>query len=230
MTAQVLKLANSARYGLSGRVRDVTFAVTVVGFSAVQSMAASFAAGAAEADVPDGFWDRAAVSATAGSLVAPRIGAPRPDGFNAGLLHELGDFLLLRRDAAAHARVHGDARAWDCRARAQAERDAFGTDHGAVLAEALGAWLLPAELVAAHAAHCDADGGGAALARALVGGQAVAGLATLADDDLERAADLRARLAGPLAVAGIDGGLAWALSRQAHQEAAVLGRCLAVAA
>ena len=39
LTARVLKLANSAYYGLSGRVANVGFAVTVIGFPTVRAMA-----------------------------------------------------------------------------------------------------------------------------------------------------------------------------------------------
>src|SRR5256885_17013670 len=40
LTARVLRLANSAYYGLSRRVADVSFAVTGVGFPTVRDMAA----------------------------------------------------------------------------------------------------------------------------------------------------------------------------------------------
>src|SRR5581483_336756 len=57
LTARVLRLANSAYYGLSRRVADVAFAVTVVGFPTVRAMAAVHASGLFEPGehaVPDG--------------------------------------------------------------------------------------------------------------------------------------------------------------------------------
>src|SRR3954454_19569323 len=58
LTTRVMRMANSAFYGLSGRVRSCAFAVTVLGFSTVRSVAAATAAGALEEDVtlPPGFW------------------------------------------------------------------------------------------------------------------------------------------------------------------------------
>ena len=50
LTAQVMRMANSAYYGLSGRVRSCEFAVTLLGFATIRSLAAAFAAGAIGAE------------------------------------------------------------------------------------------------------------------------------------------------------------------------------------
>lgn len=230
MTAQVLRLANSAYYGMAGRVRGIPFAVTVIGFSAVRGMAATYAAGAAGPDVPRGFWERAAASAASSSVVAARVGASRPDGFTVGLLHELGDFLLYRRDPQAHARIHDGITAWDCRTRCRAERELFGTDHGEVLGASLREWFFPEDLVDAYITHGDATRAAAPLARTLVGGQALASLTSLDDSERMWVTELVERLAERLEVGEVEADQAWTLSRHARLEADSLVPCLALTA
>src|SRR5919197_4470276 len=57
LTTRIMHLANSAYYGLSGRVPSGAFAITVLGFSAVRTLAAAAAAGALDRQgaVPEGF-------------------------------------------------------------------------------------------------------------------------------------------------------------------------------
>ena len=232
LTAQVLKLANSAYYGLSGRVSAVSFAVTVVGFVSVRSVAAAFAAGALGdgADVPAGFWERAAASATACSLVAGRLGAQRPDGFSIGLLHELGDFLLYRESPETHREVHGRAAAWDCRRRCRVERELFGFDHGQVLARNLEAWMFPEEFVSAIDVHAETTRMGVPLARSIVAGQAVSALALLADEERRWSGDLVGKLTTRFEIGNVDPGQAWTLSRKAREEAELLAASFVMAA
>jgi HD-like signal output (HDOD) protein len=228
ITAQVIRLANSAYYGLSGRVGTVPFAVTVVGFVSIRSIVAAFAAGALGSDtpVPEGFWERAAASAAASSLVASRVGASRADAFSLGLLHELGDFLLYRASPEAHAEVDEGAAHWDCRRRCRLERALFGVDHGQALARCLESWLFPTTFVEAIEAHADTSRVGNPLARALVSGQAIAALSLRADHDRHSSADLLGRLTSRLEIGDVELGQAWPLSRQARADAEALSATL----
>jgi HD-like signal output (HDOD) protein len=221
ITGQVIRLANSAYYGLSGRVGTLPFAVTVIGFLSIRSVVAAFAAGALGSDVPvpDGFWDRAAASASACSLVAPRVGSQPADAFSMGLLHELGDFLLFKASSEAYAELHESAEHWDCRRRCRVERALFGIDHGQALAHCLEAWLFPEEFVEALDGHAEATRVGAPLGRTITGGQALAALALRGDDERRASSDLLGKLTSRLEVGGIDPAGAWSLSRQARSDA-----------
>jgi HD-like signal output (HDOD) protein len=229
ISAQVIKLANSAYYGLSGRVGTLPFAVTVVGFLSIRSVVAAFAAGAlgGEVPVPDGFWARAASSASSASLVAPRVGAARADAFSMGLLHELGDFLLHRASPEAHAEVHQSAEHWDCRRRCRVERQLFGIDHGQALARCLESWRFPEEFVEALDGHAEATRVGPPLCRALTGGQALAALALRRDDERRASTELVSSLTSRLEIGGLDVAGAWQLSRQAKQDADTLAASFA---
>ncbi len=151
---QVMRLANSAFYGMSGRVSNTGFAVTVIGFSAIRSLAAVTATGLDRADrpKPDGFWFHAAATAAGCSVVAPRFGLAKGDAFAAGLLHDLGIALLHGYDTTAHQgllALHGaDGVALDA-----AELEAFGMGHSAAAARVLSAWRFPKTFVEAVAVH-----------------------------------------------------------------------------
>jgi HD-like signal output (HDOD) protein len=229
ITAQVIRLANSAYYGLSGRVGTVPFAVTVVGFVSIRSVVAAFAAGAlgGDAPVPDGFWQRAAASASASSLIAPRVGAGRADAFSLGLLHELGDFLLYRASPDAYAEVRAAADHWDCRRRCRVERALFGIDHGQALARCLDTWLFPEEFVQAIESHAETTRVGQPLPRALVGGQALGALALKRDDERRAASAMLGSLTSRLEIGGVELSQAWGLSRQARLDAETLAASFA---
>ncbi len=152
LTTRVMKLANSAYFGLGGRVRTVAFAVTVVGFSAIRAMAASAAAGLATDDLlPADFWPRSKAAAVASSELAPLFSVPAPDAFCLGLLSGLGQAILVRHDPEGYRALldRPEVAGMGRRALLDAEVEAFGFSHTAVSAAALSAWGFPAEFVRA---------------------------------------------------------------------------------
>lgn len=152
LTARILRVANSAYYGLSGRIGTPAFAVTVVGFATVRSLAALSASGlAGPGACPPEFWARAAAVASGSSLLARRVGADAPEAFCAGLLHDLGTALL---------RQHAPEQQEDILRRAQAgepllelEREAYGGNHASLCASVLGGWRFPDDLCEAIGKH-----------------------------------------------------------------------------
>jgi putative nucleotidyltransferase with HDIG domain len=156
LTARVLRLANSAYYGLSRRVADVTFAVTVVGFPTVRAMAAVHASGLFEGEhtVPDGYWEHSVATATLCSVLAPRAGVRPNQAFPLGLLHDLGSALLFRADPDRFEAVQAEAR--NDRPLRVAEKAAYGMAHDEAAARVFSAWRFPEtfiEAVADHHAH-----------------------------------------------------------------------------
>ncbi|WP_432484547.1 HDOD domain-containing protein [Kineococcus esterisolvens] len=162
LTAKVLRLANSAYFGLSGRVSAPAFAVTVVGFSTVRSLAVAAMAGLE--DVPEaleGFWERSVLTAVAAGEAAGRLGVKAPDAFSLGLLARLGQALLVRCDPVDYPALL--AGAGDREALLAAEVRRYGSGHTRVSAEALAAWSFPDDLPAALA-QVDAPGWASPLA------------------------------------------------------------------
>jgi len=218
LTARVLRLANSAYYGLSRRVADVAFAVTVVGFPTVRAMAAVHASGLFEPGehaVPDGYWEHSVATATLCSVLAPRAGVRPNQAFPLGLLHDLGSALLFRADPERFRAVQAEA--GGSRSLRAAEKAAYGMAHDEAAARVFSAWRFPEtfiEAVADHHAHPATLSEPHALL--LVAAEAVAARITRSGAELEHGpnAGLRAL--------GIDVTEALAIARQVEDDVAQL--------
>jgi len=177
LTAKVMKVANSAYYGLSGRVASATFAVTVLGFDTVRAIAAAIAAGLTgdSGTLPDGFWGHAASCAVACSLVSPRLSIRGPEGFSLGLLHDIGGALLHRSLGPLPVETPPEtANA----ARLAVEQQLWGIDHAEAASRVLAAWWFPQDLTRALAVHHAPPAEATTpLARALIAGEALAACA-----------------------------------------------------
>lgn len=186
LTARILQVANSAYYGMSGRIRTTSFAVTVVGFQTVRSLAALAAAGVSKDDaLPRGFWSRSAAAASGGALIAARAGAKAPDAFCVGMLHDLGTVLLWRRDPAVYDAMAAGKEG----TLVERETAVYGGNHATVCASVLGAWTVPDDLCTAIGRHHEPPSEAAApLRKALQAGIALGQLGLGDRDPLHRLA------------------------------------------
>lgn len=153
LTAKLLRLSNSAYYGLGGRVTSVPFAITVVGFETVRAIAVAAMTDLSHdpRQLPENFWSSAALTAVASGAVAGQVGARQPEAFCVGLLADLGAALLFRADPQAY----GQLPAAPVEARLAAERDLFGITHPRLGERVLEAWSLPKTLTSVIGAHHD---------------------------------------------------------------------------
>lgn len=102
ISARILRLANSAFYGLRYKVDSLRRAVVVIGFDAVRMLALATSVFDALsrkrqfAFAPEEFWLHALGAAKASQLLAKRVkGIESPEGcFTAGLLHDMGKYCL----------------------------------------------------------------------------------------------------------------------------------------
>ncbi len=127
LAARVLAVANSAAFGLSRQVTEIHQAVSLVGSNMAQTLAI-----AGSTDLLDGASglpharDHALHVACAARLLAARVGLSAPDAFAAGLLHDLGEILLWRRDPDVYRTAYAG---WaDIQEQLRGERGMFGTD------------------------------------------------------------------------------------------------------
>jgi HD-like signal output (HDOD) protein len=152
--AKVLRVANSSYYGLSGRVSTLPFAVSVVGFQTVRSLAVVAAAGLDDPNAtPPGFWEGSALAATAAEVFAPLLEADTGDAFSLGLLHTLGSALLHQHTPLGLVCLPQPE---DPAAFAAAELAAYGTTHEAIGARVLSLWHFPDRVCTLIARHHEA--------------------------------------------------------------------------
>jgi len=172
LAARVLRVANSSYYGLSGRVSTLPFAVSVVGFQAVRSLAVVAAAGLDDPrGAPPGFWRAASLAATAAEALAPLTAADTGDAFCVGLLHGIGAALLHQHQALDRICL---PEVDDVHELLRGEQDRYGISHDQIGGRALAAWHLPQRLCDLIATHHEPIGADASpLARTLAGARLV---------------------------------------------------------
>jgi len=145
LAGRVMKLANSAYFGMRGRVTSLQFAVTVVGFTTVRTMATvALTSIDDESRVPGNFWDVTTSLALGASTLAPRFGERPPDALCLGLLAQLGAALLHHNDPEGYAEIVAAHPTF--RARRAAESRRYGINSLWLTAVALEQWGFPAVL------------------------------------------------------------------------------------
>ena len=106
LASRVMKLANSAYFGMRGRVTSLQFAVTVVGFTTVRTMATVALTNLDdESRLPENFWDRTTSLALAASTLAPRFGERPRTRCASGLLAQIGAALLHHNDPVGYEEI-----------------------------------------------------------------------------------------------------------------------------
>lgn len=164
LTAELLRIVNSAFFGIAGGVRTAAHAVTVLGQRALRNLVLCIAI--RDALRPEampgfdvlGYWEDALRRAVAARRLAETLKIDKPDElFTAGLLQDFG--LLAMFYARPEQIPHWlDFRAADPEARYRLELRHFGITHDQVGSMLAQAWSLPDELSTAMAAHHAAPG------------------------------------------------------------------------
>ena len=159
LTANVLKLTNSAFFGLPTKVGSVKRAIMLLGLKKLkQLIMASCVSAVMDEDIPGydlpagELWRHSiAVSVAAEGLVRELDLEGGDDIFTAALLHDVGKLVLgqfIDDDYATLEAVAGDNVSFEI-----AEKEVLGTDHAEVGARILEQWSLPSELVHAVRWH-----------------------------------------------------------------------------
>jgi putative nucleotidyltransferase with HDIG domain len=193
LAARTLRLANSAFYGVPGRVGSIRDAVHLLGrrtlgsLLTVATVSRQFEAGTCPTFQFSGFWRHTLAVALASRGVALAQGGDEDQAFTVGLLHDIGRLALAahfpaQMGAAIQRSQEADA------GLTEIERQVLGTDHGEVGAQVAAQWHFPAEVVQAIAGHhapSAVAGGGASLADIVHVADAMAHALDLAGDPHE---------------------------------------------
>lgn len=159
MTANLLKVVNSAYFGLRQRVSDAAEAVAYLGVETLKSLALVHGVFQQAGRLPEGFsgsrlWAHCLQVGLACREVARLEKQSREvqaDAFTGGLLHDVG-LLILASGLPDRYGAVGDLLA-EGQDILSAEMQVLGVHHGEVGAHLLGMWGLPAPVVEAVAAH-----------------------------------------------------------------------------
>ncbi len=151
LSARVLKIVNSAYYGVRREVTSVSTAVGLLGFGAVKSIAIAasltrmFKAGA----VSGGFearelWKHSIAVATAARLIAQRTSDVEPsDAFLGGMMHDIGIVIELQACRDAFGEMIAAVAADPTLSFREAERHHIGCSHEEFGIALCVAWRFP---------------------------------------------------------------------------------------
>ncbi|MGZ4501976.1 MAG: HDOD domain-containing protein [Nocardioidaceae bacterium] len=146
LAGRVMKLANSAYFGMRGRVSSLQFAVTVVGFTTVRTVATVALTDLGdESRLPADFWAVSTSLAVATSRLAPNFGERPGDALCLGALTQLGSALLYHHDEAHYADLLATEVSFAGRRRRETER--YGMSSVQLTAVALEQWGFPQSMV-----------------------------------------------------------------------------------
>ncbi|WP_027185314.1 HDOD domain-containing protein [Desulfovibrio inopinatus] len=153
LTIKVLRLANSAFYGLQSEVNTVLRAVSILGLNEIRTLVLALGVSslARKAIFPDGFdlkqyWThQLSVAVIASELATRQPDLDADNLFTSGVLHDVGKIItaLHRSDdfAAIYHMVHDEAMSYP-----DAEDQYWGLEHGVIGSMVLKSWYLPEEL------------------------------------------------------------------------------------
>jgi HD-like signal output (HDOD) protein len=160
MTARILKIANSAMYACSRRIKTLTEAIVMLGFDSIRSLVVTSAArslysvGSARMGLKERLlWEHSVGCAFACRLlVIQRYPHLAEEAFLAGLMHDIGKLLLNLQVSAKFDEivqvVYNENRSFY-----ETERELLGFDHTHIGAMLVAKWKLPSlleEIIAEH--------------------------------------------------------------------------------
>jgi HD-like signal output (HDOD) protein len=167
MTAKLLKLVNSAFFGLYRQIADAREAVSYLGIDTLKSLVltlhvfSEFEETARKSVALGRLWIHSTQTAAAARVIAlaENAGARQvSEAFTAGLLHDCGKLVLAGNFGAQYGEVIRLASSQPL-SLVEAERQIFGANHAEVGGYLLGLWGLPVPIVEAIAHHHDPSHG-----------------------------------------------------------------------
>ena len=165
ISSKILKLANSALFGIPRQVKSVEEAVVLLGLNATRKAVLT-------ASISDAFkngrtgkginrkelWKHSIACALIAEFLASYFESDPDVSFLGGLIHDIGKIALDYCFPEYMEEVISNVKA-DRISIVQAERDLLGITHAGIGGILLNKWQFPEELVDAATAHHDFDGG-----------------------------------------------------------------------
>lgn len=161
LVARILGAANAAAQGGRQRIGSLMDAITLLGFDRVRQLVLMTALvrqfqPLAPGFDPTAFWRHSFAVAVCAGVLARETAFDEELAFNAGLLHDIGQLLIVVAFPREFEAVLARMEALDSDI-AEAEREVLGLDHGQVGSILAGCWRLPEAFVEAIDGHHQPD-------------------------------------------------------------------------
>lgn len=149
LTANLLRMANSAQFGLSRQVLSLDHAITMLGMSRIRSLALSTSISTAFPSVPGldrkAFWTYCMACAGYAQWLAGGAGLDPQQAWLAGMMMRLGEMLIGQRSPDALVEI--EAPTATAPARWAREHDLLGFDEAQVTAVLARYWNFPEAII-----------------------------------------------------------------------------------
>lgn len=155
LSAKVLRLANSARYGTGRKVASIDSAVVMLGFDSLRTLVVASGVTGAFRKVPHldmkEYWRETFLVASVCKSIAKHAGLDAETAFTCGLMHSVGEVLLYLADGETMSRI--DALVREGANRVDLERNQLGFDYAQVGEELAKRWNFPDRITHAVGQH-----------------------------------------------------------------------------
>lgn len=150
LVVRMLKIANSAYYGLSKEVDTITRAIAILGTNKIRDLVISTSASQAFDGIPNNlitmqdFWHHSLYCGLLAQILAKKSKKAHEESiFIAGLLHDIGQLLMFNQlPEKSHEAILLLMEGSEEMETYEAERHVFGFDHTQVGAELIKSWNL----------------------------------------------------------------------------------------
>ncbi len=158
LASRVLRIANSAFYGVSRKINTISEAVTIIGFDGIKNLALALSMRGVYKSfglLEQLLWDHSVGVAITAQLAAAHVHVKQKEEvFMAGLLHDVGKVILLNQEKEKYTRVIQMVYNDDFTFTA-AEEEVFGFNHAIVGSLVIKKWNFPDFLVSIARYHND---------------------------------------------------------------------------
>ncbi|MFO1263250.1 MAG: HDOD domain-containing protein [Rhodoferax sp.] len=149
LTANLLRMANSAQFGLSRQIVSLDHAISLIGMSRIRALALSTGIKAAFPQVPGldrtAFWKFNMACAGFAQWLAAGVGIDPQEAWLAGMMMRLGELLIGQRSPDVFAEIEAANR--DAESRWEHEQRVLGFDEAQVTAVLAKYWNFPEHIV-----------------------------------------------------------------------------------
>lgn len=159
MCATILKIANSAFFGIPRQVATMEKAVVVLGFNEIRNIVLGKAVFTSFQKLQrhnrantDLFWEHGFTCGLAAKIIAEHLGYPSSELFIAGLIHDIGKLAMLMTFPDDYTLLFELSEPHQFRSVIQ-ESERYSTSHDEVGMRILKHWLFPEKLLMATGFH-----------------------------------------------------------------------------